>query len=56
MMSEEKRKTDKQAHKLGAFKHDPSNDPDKEHGKHKASKDIREDCGIRQHKLGGRKS
>ncbi|MEZ5491196.1 MAG: hypothetical protein R3F50_12880 [Gammaproteobacteria bacterium] len=54
-MSDDKRKTDKQGHKLGADRHDPSSKPEKEYGKHKTSKDIREDRGTRQHKLGERK-
>ena len=55
-MGDDKAKSDKQAHKLGADRHDPSKNPDKEHGTHKTSKDVREDRGIRQHKLGERKN
>ena len=56
MMNDEQRKTDKQAHKLGADRHDAAKKPDQKHGKHKTSKDIHEDRGIRQHKLSERKN
>jgi hypothetical protein len=59
-MSDDVKQTDseshKQSHKLGADRHDPAKNPDKEHGKHKTSKDIREDRGIRKHKLAKHKN
>ena len=45
-----------QPHKLGANRHDPAKNPQKEHGEHKTSKDIREDRGIRKHRLGKHKN
>jgi hypothetical protein len=55
-MSDEVKKTgnqpQKEPHKLGADRHDPAKNPEKEQGNHKTSKDIREDRGIRKHKLG----
>lgn len=59
-MSDNGKKPDETAHKLGADRHDPAKKPaaksETEHGRHKTSKDIREDRGIRQHKLGKRKN
>ncbi len=48
-------RTEKQAHKRGADRHDKAIKPEKEHAGHKTSKDIREDRGIRQSKLGRHK-
>ena len=55
-MSDKTKKTDESSHKLGANRHDKAKNPEKAHGKHKTSKDIREDRGIRQHKLGKHKN
>ena len=53
-------KPDKTAHKMGANRHDPAkkstSKPESGQGRHKTSKDIREDLGIRQHKLGKHKN
>ncbi|MBT8145948.1 MAG: hypothetical protein KJN90_03795 [Gammaproteobacteria bacterium] len=59
-MSDTGKKPDASAHKLGADRHDPAKKPTKKsedkRGRHKTSKDIREDRGIRQHKLGEHKN
>jgi len=55
-MSDKVSKTEEQSHKLGADRHDEAKKLQKEHGKGKTSKDIREDRGIRQHKLGKHKN
>ena len=59
-MSDNGKKPDESSHKLGADRHDPAKkstrESEKEHGKHKTSKDIREDRGIRKHKLGKHKN
>ena len=55
-MSDKVKKTDQPANKPGANRHDPAKNPQKDHGRHKTSKDIREDRGIRQHKLGKHKN
>ena len=49
-------KAEDQPHKLGANRHDPAAKPQKEQGEHKTSKDIREDRGIRKHRLGKHKN
>ena len=55
-MSDKAKQTGDSSHKLGADRHDPAKNPGKQPGKHKTSKDIREDRGIRQHKLGKHKN
>ena len=55
-MSNDVKQTDRESHKLGADRHDPAKNPEKEPGRHKTSKDIREDRGIRKHKLGKHKN
>ena len=55
-MNDKQGTSDKQVHKRGADRHDEAKKPGKEHGSHKTSKDIHEDRGIRQHKLGKHKN
>jgi len=56
MMSDDAKKSAGKSHKLGADRHDPAQKPAKEPGQHKTTKDVREDRGIRKHKLGKHKN
>lgn len=55
-MSDKVKTETEQPRKLGANRHDAAKKPQKDHGNLKTSKDIREDRGIRQHKLGKKKN
>jgi hypothetical protein len=56
MMSDDAKKSAGKGHKLGADRHDPAQKPAREAGQHKTTKDVREDRGIRKHKLGKHKN
>lgn len=55
-MSDKSKKSPESSTKPGTDRHDPADHPQKEHGGHKTSRDVREDRGIRQHKLGKHKN